>query len=116
MIFSSLKNNRSRFILLALIVSCYGIGQAQSFTLKGKITDKSGATVPFANVYMKSTMAGTSTDDNGIFSFVVTKLPDSLIVSELGFKSFRKFITTPLTESLTIQLEDNNQTDRKSVV
>ena len=103
------KNNLARFALLTLLLASYGIGQAQSFTIKGKVLDKSGATVPYANVYMKSTMAGSTTDDDGRFSFVVTKLPDSLIVSELGFKPYKKFITTKTNDSLTIQLEDNSQ-------
>ena len=104
-----LKNNPICFVFfIGLMVYC-GTIEAQSFTLKGKVIDKTGATIPFANVYMKSTLTGASTDENGIFSFTVKTLPDSLVVSELSFKTYKKLITSPILDSLTIQLEDNDQ-------
>jgi hypothetical protein len=110
MIVPSLKNKQVRFLLWAIMSLHCVVGQAQSFTLTGKVLDKAGAGIPFANIYMKSTMLGASTDDNGQFSFNVSKLPDSLIVTELGFKPYIKYITTPSTDALTIQLEDNTLT------
>lgn len=104
------KNIFTYFIINTFLLACFSTGQAQSFTIKGKILDKSGVTVPYANVYMKSTMAGSTSDDNGRFSFTVTKLPDSLIVSEIGFKPFKKYISSKMNDSITIQLEDNTQT------
>ena len=37
-------------------------------TIKGKVTDASGGTLPYMNIVQKGTTNGTVTDDNGEFS------------------------------------------------
>ena len=75
----------TRFCLLAfLLVSV--VGYAQDETLKGRITSKSdGAGLPGANVLIKGTDRGSTTNVNGEYTL---SSPDNaiLIVSYIGFK------------------------------
>lgn len=73
--------------LLGLVVSCLQL-QAQA-NLKGKVYDEKKAPLFAANVYFKQfPEGGTTTDFEGAFelSLAQVKLPDSLIVSFLGFE------------------------------
>jgi iron complex outermembrane receptor protein len=54
-------------------------------TIKGKVTDASGNTLPYMNVVQKGTANGTVTDDNGEFTITVKSLPAKLIISSMGF-------------------------------
>jgi iron complex outermembrane receptor protein len=53
-------------------------------TIKGKVTDSSGNTLPYMNVVQKGTANGTVTDDNGGFSITVKSLPAKLVISSMG--------------------------------
>jgi len=75
-------------------------------TVKGKVTDSSGEALSFMNVVEKGTTNGTSTDENGEFSLNVQKLPTTISVSSLGFKTVEKNISD--TSYVTIVLEEDN--------
>ena len=55
--------------------------------IKGKVTDISGANLPFINIIEKGTSNGVVTDDNGEFSIKVKNLPTTFIVSSMGFET-----------------------------
>ena len=63
------------FIYL-LLMSTFMVGQA----ISGKITTENGDEIPYANVYLKKTKIGTSSDDNGFYKLKkVTKLLSKLL-------------------------------------
>ena len=95
------------FIYL-LLMSTFMVGQ----TISGKITTENGDEIPYANVYLKKTKIGTSSDDNGFYKLKkVTKDSYTLIVSSIGFKtkSIKINITSDekIIRNVTL-LEDNS--------
>ena len=73
--------------------------------IKGIISDIDGV-LPFANVIIKDTTQGITTDENGFFS-IEAKSTDSLEVSYLGFKS--KTIEVGNQKNIEIVLDDYEQ-------
>ena len=95
------------FIYL-LLMSTFMVGQ----TISGKITTENGDEIPYANVYLKKTKIGTSSDDNGFYKLKkISKDSYTLIVSSIGFKtkSIKINITSDekITRNVTL-LEDNS--------
>jgi len=62
-------------------------------TVKGKVTDTDGGSLPYMNVVEKGTTNGTTTDDNGEFSITVKNMPTVLVISSLGYKTVEQKIT-----------------------
>ncbi len=75
-------------------------------TIKGKVTDSSGAALPYMNVVEKGTSNGVTTDDNGEFSIKVASLPATLVVSSMGFATKSVKVTQP--SYLTIVVNEDN--------
>ena len=72
-------------------------------TIKGKVTDKSGNTIPYMNVLVKGTSTGTTTNDAGEFSLAVKSLPVTLVVSSMGFETKTVKVTTSDFITITVQ-------------
>lgn len=75
-------------------------------TIEGKVTDKSGITLPYMNIVEKGTKNGTTTNNSGEFSIKVKSLPTILVVSSLGFMS--KEIKVSSKKYLTVVVEVDN--------
>ncbi|MDP5107014.1 MAG: TonB-dependent receptor [Polaribacter sp.] len=75
-------------------------------TIKGKVTDSSGAALPYMNVVEKGTSNGVITDDNGEFSIKVASLPATLVVSSMGFAT--KSVKVTQLSYLTIVVNEDN--------
>ena len=76
------------FLWLAAVTA-----DAQSIKISGKVTDsKTGSAVPFANVVVKGTTVGTTTDFDGFYSFTVDRAYDSLEVRYIGYISKTKLL------------------------
>ena len=95
------------FIYL-LLSSAFMMGQ----TISGTITTENGDEIPYANVYLKKTKIGTSSDENGFYE--LNKIPKdsyTLIISNIGYKtkSIKLTITNDqkITRNITL-LEDNS--------
>jgi outer membrane receptor for ferrienterochelin and colicins len=81
-------------------------------TISGKITTENGDEIPYANVYLKKTKIGTSSNDNGFYKLKkISKDSYTLIVSSIGFKtkSIKINVTSDekITRNVTL-LEDNS--------
>jgi iron complex outermembrane receptor protein len=76
-------------------------------TIKGKVTDKSGSALPYMNVLVKGTSTGTTTSDSGEFSLTVKKLPVTIVVSSIGFKTKEVKVTD--NSFLTIAIEEGDE-------
>jgi TonB-linked SusC/RagA family outer membrane protein len=61
--------------------------QVQQMIVSGKVTDDQGAPIPGANILIKGTTIGTSTDSDGKFSISVPDADAVLVVSFIGFIS-----------------------------
>jgi iron complex outermembrane receptor protein len=72
-------------------------------TIKGKVTDKSGNTIPYMNVLVKGTSNGVTTNDAGEFSLAVKSLPVTLVVSSMGFETKTVKVTNSDFITITVQ-------------
>jgi hypothetical protein len=69
-----------------LILAAFAVS-AQT-RISGVVTDQKGAVLPGANIYIKGTYDGTSSDSNGSFSFVTEeKGKQILVIQSIGYKS-----------------------------
>jgi iron complex outermembrane recepter protein len=98
------QNNFLKFFTVVFLL--FGAVTISAQTVKGKVTDSSGEALSFMNVVEKGTTNGTTTDENGEFSLNVQKLPTTISVSSLGFKTVDKNISD--TSYVTIVLEEDN--------
>lgn len=80
-----------KLILIFLVLPLSMVGQT---TIKGIVSDNEGNPVPYANIYLKNTYDGTSSDINGNFEFSTSE-KGSLVfgASCIGYKSFEQEIT-----------------------
>lgn len=91
-----------------LFISNFAFGQ----TINGKISAENGEEIPYANLYLKQTKIGTSTNEIGFYELKnVPKGSYTLIVSSIGYKT--KSIKISFTSDKTITknialLEDNS--------
>ena len=76
-------------------------------TIKGKVTDKSGSTLPYMNVLVKGTTTGTTTSDSGEFSITVKSLPTTIVVSAIGFATQEVVVAN--TDFLTITVQEASE-------
>ena len=98
------QNNFLKFFTVVFLL--FGAVTISAQTVKGKVTDSSGEALSFMNVVEKGTTNGTTTDENGEFSLNVQKLPTTISVSSLGFKTVDKNISD--TSYVIIVLEEDN--------
>jgi len=77
-------------------------GQANNSSISGRITDNKNQPVAGANVSVKGSKAGTTSDDNGFFKLQNIPGYSSIIVSGIGYEQ-REIIAKP--GYLTIPLE-----------
>ena len=83
-------------------------------TIKGKVTDKSGSTLPYMNVLVKGTSNGVTTNDSGEFSITVKSLPTTIVVSAMGFATQEVVVAN--TDFITIVVNEDNVSLEEIVV
>ena len=82
-----------RFTLLALFLFLTSWCWAQT-TISGTAIDDEGQPLLFANVFLKDTYDGTSTDESGKFSFETTETGDHIIaISAVGYEDFEQAVS-----------------------
>ena len=100
-----MKNIVSIYLLL---MSTLVVGQ----TISGKTTAENGDEIPYANVYLKKTRIGTSSNDTGFYE--LKNIPEdnyTLIVSSIGYKTVAVKITITGDKKITkniVLLEDDS--------
>jgi outer membrane cobalamin receptor len=105
-----MKLTTSLLLFIFSLSSFVTIGQT---TISGKVTEPNGTPILGANVYLEGTYDGTSSNDNGDFSFETTEEGEqTLIVSFLSFENYKLIVTVSEMNNLTIKLrEDVNSLD-----
>ncbi|HFA51956.1 MAG TPA: TonB-dependent receptor [Bacteroidetes bacterium] len=62
-------------------------------TIKGIVTDKSGEPIIGANVFLKDTYDGTSTEADGSFEFATTETGEAILaITYIGFEDFEQAV------------------------
>ncbi len=88
-----------QFLSLLALLFMYASAIGQTGTIRGTVTDKStGETLPGANILVKGTLIGTSTDFDG--TYVLEKVPAGEHTIEVSFVGF-------LPASTLVQLNEN---------
>ncbi|MBN2280351.1 MAG: TonB-dependent receptor [Candidatus Marinimicrobia bacterium] len=92
-------------IVLAVFVMIYTHTFAN--TIKGKITDKKGNPVSYANIFIKNASDGSMTDDQGSFAFETNLMgQQTLIISHISFEKVEKEVNlSEVSLNLDFQLE-----------
>ncbi|MFB9056814.1 SusC/RagA family TonB-linked outer membrane protein [Mariniflexile ostreae] len=101
------------FKILALF--CVALVSAQHVDVSGSVQDETGLPIPGANIIIKNTNKGTTTDFDGRFSLMGAQLGSTISVSYIGY--ITKEVKIENTNPLILQLkEDLAQLDEVVVV
>ena len=100
---------------LTLLLGSNAFAQGNRYTLRGRVTDAAGATIPGVTVLLRGTTQGTTTVADGTYSMGVTVAPGSytLTFSSIGYAAANQSVTLGNQETVST---DVTLTDRKSVV
>ncbi len=91
------------FLLLLLPLIFFGQN-----TVSGTVSDANGKPISNANVYLEGTYDGSSTDENGVFSFETSETGvQTLTVSYVSFEPFVLTVEVPKMKNLQINLRDD---------
>ena len=92
-----------RFILITFFFCSFAWAQNKA-TISGVLTDKeaNNATLPFANAVIKGTAIGTTTDENGKYSFKVDAGTYTIVFSFLGYENIEETFSIAAGENKTI--------------
>jgi TonB-dependent receptor len=90
-----------------LLITFLTLGQlinAQNATVKGLLSDKemNNEPLPFANILIKGTSIGTTTDFDGLYTLKVPSGTQIIVFSFLGYKTIEKTIVVKAGETLTL--------------
>ena len=92
---------------MAMIALFHASGYAQSKVVKGTVKDATGLPVPGANVLVKGSQSGVSTDMDG--SYAISASPGSVLVyTFIGFKKQEITVGSAATVNVVLQEEDNS--------
>ena len=94
-----------RFLLLSFLFATSLF--AQNGTVTGTILDKefNNEPLPFANVVIKGTKQGTSTDENGKYSISLKPGNYTLVIGYLGYETKEIAFTLKANEKKVINLQ-----------
>lgn len=92
---------------LILLFSLLSLTSMAQSTIQGHVSDKAGVPIIGANVYLKGTYDGGSTNDQGEFSFKTDETGiQTLVVSYLSFETFSLVDEVSNMKNLKISLKD----------
>ncbi len=93
------------FLFLLIVVSNFKVllySQQNFAIIFGKIADENNSPLPFANIYIKETNVGTTSDSRGNFKLITRPGKYILEISYVGFE--KKSIEVNLISNQTLQL------------
>ncbi|TRX03760.1 SusC/RagA family TonB-linked outer membrane protein [Flavobacterium gawalongense] len=109
-----MKNKFTFLFIISLFTLMYSSGYAQDKVVKGKITDSSGFPLPGANIIIKGTQKGTSTDSDGKYSINVSS-GDILVYTFTGSKKEERTVSESTVYNIILK-DDSNLLEEVVVV
>ncbi|NJN33111.1 MAG: carboxypeptidase-like regulatory domain-containing protein [Saprospiraceae bacterium] len=106
--------------LLKLLTLFFALSYAQfaqaQYKIKGQVIDsETNEPAIFANVMVKNTAMGAQTDTAGYYELTLSTLPDSLIVSFVGYNRMAKAVNkTKVEQEINFSLRPETQNLMKS--
>ncbi len=99
----------TKYPIILLLIFCFSAFSALSqTTISGVVTENNGTPIFGANVYLDGTYDGTSTNEEGKFSFETSETGvHSLIISFLSFENFSKEADISQLNNLSIILRED---------
>ncbi len=73
--------------LLSLFFSIVNLCSLKAQSIQGKVTSKSGLSLPYANIYVLSSSTGTTTNESGNYILKLLQGEYKIVFSHLGYKS-----------------------------
>lgn len=106
---------KKALLLFSLMVFAWSVSYAQVKIVEGTITDATD-NLPLigANVVVKDTKIGTTTDENGRFTLGVPADATTLVISYIGKKTTE--VPIPASGEVIVSLEDDTKTKSEVVV
>ncbi len=93
-------------IVAAILVLLGSAVSAQQLVIKGKVLDKhTEEPVPFANVFLKGTTIGVSSDFDGLFELRTERTADTIGVSALGYTSQFRYLENDPEQTIYFKLD-----------
>ncbi len=87
------KNHNINLLTILTLLLMSTMGYAQS-TISGSISDNHGNPLGFANIFIENTFDGTSSNDDGTFSFTTNATGNQVLVADfLGYEQSKQSIT-----------------------
>jgi hypothetical protein len=94
--------------IISFLVFLFSIFVHGQHTVSGIVVDEQNIPLTGANVYLEGTYDGASTDEDGVFFFSSSNSDvQTLVVSMLGFETFRKAADISSFISIKVKLKDN---------
>ncbi len=106
-----MRNNRIYLFIIILVAALMPEGllsqnATERIRIYGSVTDAStNEAMPYVSVRIRKTSNGSSTDNNGCFSFYASALRDTLIVSSIGYEDERVPLSNRTKMPIKIKLK-----------
>ncbi|MDG3581208.1 SusC/RagA family TonB-linked outer membrane protein [Galbibacter pacificus] len=113
-----MKRSTKKFSLTTLFLLIFVLGQsiqAQEKSVTGNVTDNQGIPIAGANIMIKGTSNGTTTDFDGNFTISIGSSTVTLIVSYIGFASTEVKVSPNQNINVALK-EDVSQLDEVVVI
>ncbi len=98
------------FTIFSILVISFSFSIFAQTKITGKVTDQNNAPLPGANIYIKDSYDGATSDADGKFSFISDETGDAvLVVSFVGYKSSETNLTLDgKPKNVDVVLEENS--------
>ena len=97
--------------LIIIIITCICFQLNAQSTINGKIFNSKNIPIIGANIYLEGTYDGTTSDENGNFSFSTSEEGSvTLIISYLSYETFTMLGDVSYMKDLTVKLRDDVNT------
>ncbi len=91
----------NKFLYLLILFSLAGVQSLRAGTLKGKVTDSKGQSLPFAIVYIQNTTMGTSANADGLYQLNLAPGNYKVVCQYMGFSQSIHTVTIKGIETVT---------------
>lgn len=96
-----------QLLYIILTLFCIGATTVAQTVVSGTIVDTKREPVPFANIVIKGTTNGTTSDEYGNFNIKIYRSPDTISISAVGYIP-RQIILRPYTgQHIMVPLQEN---------